>query len=162
MLFLSYVKMHFSYIKSKILRRWLNILRINVHSRTYFTQKIHPPPTTRPATRPGPPPYPVHHPTLLPHPACPLSLSPGHDCVAIVATRWCSPCRSAKAVCVGCRSSNNLRTLSIKLCTLSNFLHTLSNILCTLSNILPTLSNIVHTLSNILRTLSNILCNSYL
>ena len=39
MIFLSYVKMHFSYVKSKfdskILCSWLNI----------FTPKIHPPPT---------------------------------------------------------------------------------------------------------------------
>ena len=184
MIYLSYEKMHFSYIKSKILCRWLNILRYHVHSRTFFTPKIHPPLTTRPpppplarhqtlpatrpgppphTTSPGPPPHPASHSTLPatppcqpPHPACPLSL--GHDSVAIVVTRWCSPCCSAKAVCVGQRSSNNLRTLSNKLCALSNFLHTLSNILCTLSNILRTLSNNLCTLSNILCTLSNILC----
>ena len=145
--------MHFSYIKSKILCRWLNILHNYFHSRTFFTPKIHPPPTTTPCppphlalhpNRPATPPYPP------PHPAGPLS--PGHDGVAIVATRWCRPRRSAKAVCVGWRSTNNLRTLSNKLHTLSNFLHTLSNILRTLSNKLHTLSNILHTLSNILRT----------
>ena len=50
MIFFSYVKMHFSYIKSNILRKWLNMLRNYVHSRTFFTQKNHPPPITRPAT----------------------------------------------------------------------------------------------------------------
>ena len=126
MIYLSYEKMHFSYIKSKILCRWLNILRYHVHSRTFFTPKIHPPLTTRPpppplarhqtlpatrpgppphTTSPGPPPHPASHSTLPatppcqpPHPACPLSL--GHDSVAIVVTRWCSPCCSAKAVTV--------------------------------------------------------------
>ena len=113
----SYIKMHFSYVKSNILRRWLNMLRNYVHTRTFFTPKIHPPPITRPATRPGPPPirpaippgpppHPACHPTqpaatpcLRPHSCCPFS--PGHDGVAIVATRWCRPRRSAKAVCVG-------------------------------------------------------------
>ena len=41
MIFLSYVKMHFSYLKSKILRRWLNIPRNYVHFRTFFTLKTH-------------------------------------------------------------------------------------------------------------------------
>ena len=68
--------MHFSYVKSNILRRWLNILRNYVHTRTFFTPKIHPPPITRPATRSGPPPDPARHPTRPatrpgppPHPA---------------------------------------------------------------------------------------------
>ena len=52
--------MHFSYVKSKILCRWLNILYNYVHSRTFFTLKIHPPPTTRPAT-PCPPLHPARH-----------------------------------------------------------------------------------------------------
>ena len=38
--------MHFSYVKWKILLRWLNILCNYVHSRTFFTLKIHPAPTT--------------------------------------------------------------------------------------------------------------------
>ena len=107
--------MHFSYVKSNILRRWLNILRNYVHSRTFFTLKIHPPPTTLPAplplpaTRPGPPPdlpatrlashptlpdtppcqppHPAHHP-ILPA-AFPDSLAHlvSHDGAASVATR---------------------------------------------------------------------------
>ena len=58
--------MHFTYEKSKILRMWLNILRNYVHSRTFFTQKIHPPP-------PPPPPPPAPHPTL---PATPPARHP--------------------------------------------------------------------------------------
>ena len=56
MIFFSYVKMHFSYVKSNILCKWLNMLRNYVHARTFFTPKIHPPPITLPATLPGPPP----------------------------------------------------------------------------------------------------------
>ena len=50
MIFLSYLNMHFFYVKSNILRERPNILLNYVHSRTFFTPKIHPPPTTRPAT----------------------------------------------------------------------------------------------------------------
>ena len=75
MIFFSYIKMHFAYVKSNILRRWLNILRNYVHSRTFFTPKIHPPPITRPATRPGPPPDPARHPTGR-LPAEPARISP--------------------------------------------------------------------------------------
>ena len=50
MIFFSYIKMHFSYVKSNILRRWLNMLRNYVHTRTFFTLKIHPPLITLPAT----------------------------------------------------------------------------------------------------------------
>ena len=62
--------MHFSYVKTKFLHRWLNILCNYVHSRTFSTPKIHPHPTTppppplSPATRPCKPPYPTPHPTL--------------------------------------------------------------------------------------------------
>ena len=51
MIFFSYVKMHFSYVKSNIIRKWLNMLRNCLHARTFFTPKIHPPPITLPATR---------------------------------------------------------------------------------------------------------------
>ena len=37
----SYIKMHFSYLKSNISRKWLNMLRNYVHARTFFTPKIH-------------------------------------------------------------------------------------------------------------------------
>ena len=87
MIFLSYVKMHFSYVKSKIRHRCLNILRNFVHSKTFFTPKIHPPlitrpappPTpparhpTRPATRPDPPSHPARHPTRPATPPGPVS-----------------------------------------------------------------------------------------
>ena len=63
-------KMHFSYVKSNILWKWLNMLRNYVHARTFFTPKIHPPPITRPATRPCPPPDPARHQTRpATHPA---------------------------------------------------------------------------------------------
>ena len=82
MIFLSYTKMHFSYVKSNILHRWLNILHNYVHTRTLFTPKIHPPLITQPATWPGQPPDPAshltllatdlaHHPTLPATPPCP-------------------------------------------------------------------------------------------
>ena len=110
MTFLSYIKMHFSYLKSNVLRRWLNILSNYVQSRTFFTPKIHPPQTTRPhpptwpATLPGPPPdrpatqpaqpsHPARHPTLPATPPClpafPDSLARlvSHYGVASVATR---------------------------------------------------------------------------
>ena len=97
MIFLSYVKMHFSYVKSKILNRWLNILLNYVHSRTFFTLKMpttRPDPPSLPAT--GLPPHPARHPTLptttLPAtppcwPAFPDSLARlvSHYCVASVA-----------------------------------------------------------------------------
>ena len=117
--------MHFSYVKTKFLHRWLNILCNYVHSRTFTTPNIHPPPTTMPPPPPSaPPPDPASHPTLPPIPPCqpphlahhptrattthPVGiLRQGHDGVAIVATRWCHPRHSAKAVCVGCRSTSN-------------------------------------------------------
>ena len=88
MIFFSYVKMHFSYVKSNILCKWLKMLRNYVHARTFFTPKIHPHPITWPATRPGPPPdqasqptrpatHPARHPTL---PATPPSLPPHPAC----------------------------------------------------------------------------------
>ena len=40
MIFFSYIKIHFSYVKSNILRRWLNMLRNYVHTRTFFNPKI--------------------------------------------------------------------------------------------------------------------------
>ena len=75
MIFFSYVNMHFSYVKSNILHKWLKMLRNYVHARTFFTPKIHPPPITRPATRPGPPPDPARHPTGR-LPAEPARISP--------------------------------------------------------------------------------------
>ena len=44
MIFLSYIKMHFANVKREILHSWLNILGNYVHSRTFFTPKIHPHP----------------------------------------------------------------------------------------------------------------------
>ena len=58
--------MFFSYIRSNILCRCLNILCNHVHCRTVFTPKIHPPPPPWPAPPPGPPP----HQGQPPHPAC--------------------------------------------------------------------------------------------
>ena len=114
----SYVKMHFSYVKSNILRKWLNMLCNYVHARTFFTPKIHPPPITRPATRPGPPPDPARHPTrpathppshparhptqpatppsLPPHPAC----DPTHVAHSARATTASRSLRRAGAVLV--------------------------------------------------------------
>ena len=126
MIFLTYLEMHFSSVKLNILCRWSNILCDYVHTRTFFTPKIHPPLITWPTTWPCPPPDPARHPALPATPPCPpphparhptspattpclrprssSPLSPGHDCDAIVATRWCHPRCSAKAVCVGWRS----------------------------------------------------------
>ena len=120
MIFLSYVKMHYSFVKSNIQRRWLNILCNYVHSRTFFTPDPSPsdhparhltlpatrpgPPAppdptrhpTRPATRPGPPPHPARHPTL---PATPfLTSQPGprrrrDRCDALVpSSSFCEGC----------------------------------------------------------------------
>ena len=55
---------------------WLNILRKYVHTRTFFTLKIHPPLITLPATWPCQPPDPASHLTLPAthpayHPPCP-------------------------------------------------------------------------------------------
>ena len=94
MIFLSYVKMHFFYVKLNILRKWSNILlkffvTIFTPEHSLLRRSIpsdhlahlarhptgrHP---TRPATRPGPPPDLNRHPTQPatppgppPHPAC--------------------------------------------------------------------------------------------
>ena len=114
MIFFSHVKMHFSYVKSNILCKWLNMLRNYVHARTFFTLKIHPPPITRPATRPGPPPDPARHPSgppshqarhptqpatpprLPPHPAC----EPTHVAHSARATTASLSLRCAGAVLV--------------------------------------------------------------
>ena len=77
-IFLSYVKMHFSYVKSKILCRWLDILRNYDHSRILITQKVHPllppgQPPPPPPPGPGPPPDPTRHPTRPTNPPCPSS-----------------------------------------------------------------------------------------
>ena len=86
MIFLSYVKMHFSYVKSKILHKWLNILHkfyvtmfTPEHSLLQRSTPLLSPgqPShlashqTLPATWPCQPPYLALHPTLLPpHPVC--------------------------------------------------------------------------------------------
>ena len=136
MIFLSFVKMHFSYVKSKVLRRWLNILRNYVHSRTFFTPKIHPPPTTRPARPlarsprpPGQPPDPARHPTqpATTRPATPPCLPAFPDSLAsgMTASR---ALRRASAVLI------LLQWLCVwgasQRATPSNILHIPSNILC--------------------------------
>ena len=90
--------MHFSYVKSKILRRWLNILHNYVHSRTFFTLKIHPPQTTMPAprpplpaTRPCPPPDPACHPTLPATPPCPPPYQARHYQASHPTLQGCLP-----------------------------------------------------------------------
>ena len=64
MIFFSYIKRHFSYVKLNILCRWLNILCNYVHTRTFFTPKIHPPPITLLSTLLGPPPDLARHLTM--------------------------------------------------------------------------------------------------
>ena len=137
--FFSYIKMHFSYVsRISYVGGWICyvIMFTPEHSLLQWSiplQSPGPPPDparqlTLPATWPGPPPdpalhppcqlsHPARHPTspattpcLRPHSFCPFSQ--GYDGVTIVATRWCCPRHSAKAVCVGWRSINNLHTLS--------------------------------------------------
>ena len=119
-IFLSYVKMHFSYVKSKILCRWLDILRNYDHSRILITQKVHPllppgqppppSPRPRPATRPDPPPDPTHQPTLpvIPpgppsHPARhhPARLAPPPHTQACLPRQPCQP-RQPRRRCKRC------------------------------------------------------------
>ena len=71
MIFLSYVKMHFLYIKSHILYKWLNLLHNYVHSRT--SPKIHPLLTTLPTIPPG---QPLHQASHLTLPATPPGTHP--------------------------------------------------------------------------------------
>ena len=61
MIFLSYVKMHFFYVKSNILRKWLNILR--KFYVTMLTPKHSLLRRSIPLRPPGPPPHPARHPT---------------------------------------------------------------------------------------------------
>ena len=89
MIFLSYVKMHFFYVKSNILRKWSNILRNYVHSRTFFIPKIHPLQTTRPTIPPCLPPRQASHLTL---PATPPGPPPDlPSCQASHPTRPANP-----------------------------------------------------------------------
>ena len=91
MIFFFYVNMHFSYVKSNILRKWLKMLRNYVHARTFFTPKIHPPPITLPATRPGPPPDQASHQTRpATHPACHPTL-PAQEKIGFSKTLYPSP-----------------------------------------------------------------------
>ena len=157
--------MHFSYVKTKFLHRWLNILCNYVHSRTFSTPKINPPPTTMPppppqprhqtlqATLPYPPSHPASHltwPTTPPGPPPPTLLAfSGRDTTASLSLP------RAGAILV------ILQRLYVwgagQPATLSNILHAPSNILHTVSNILSNLSNILRTPSNNLRTPSNII-----
>ena len=129
----SYVKMHFSFVKSNILCKWLRILfKFYV---TMFTPEHsllrrsipsnHPARLpTLPATPPCQPPHLARHPTLPATLSCPpptlhptppcLPASPdclavllSHNCVVSVATRKCSPCPPVTAVCVWCKSTCN-------------------------------------------------------
>ena len=100
--------MHFSYVKSYILRKWLNIL--SKFYKTMFTIEQSLLQRSIPLQPPGQPPHPASHPAppatrpcLPPDPAChstlpstppclpafPDSLARllSHDCVASVATR---------------------------------------------------------------------------
>ena len=91
MIFLCYVKMHFSYVKLNILRKWSNILcKFHVimltleHSILWRSTPLLPPSQpphqasypSLPATRTGLPPHPASHPTMPATPPC-LPAFPG-------------------------------------------------------------------------------------
>ena len=102
MIFLSYVKMHFSYVKSKILLTWLNILRkfyvamfTPEHSLLWRSIPLQPsgqPPhptrlPTLPASRPGH--HPARHPTLPARAATPPALPAFPDSLASLLSYAC-------------------------------------------------------------------------
>ena len=167
-IFLSYVKMHFSYVKSKILCRWLDILRNYDHSRILITQKVHPllppgqpppplPPAparhpTRPATRPDPPTHPARHPTWPSIPPCTPPPGPPGPATphAGLPSQTALPASSATTALQALRRAGAVLVLLQRLCvwgasqraTPSNILLTPSNILHTPSKVLPALSKI--------------------
>ena len=116
---------------------WLNIRCNFVHSRTFFTPKIHPPLTTwpaprlahdqnRPATRPGPSPDPAPHPTQAPPP--PPCLPPR---LAGLPSQTALPASSATTASRALRCTSAVLVLLQRLCvwgasqhaTPSNILH---------------------------------------
>ena len=127
MIFLSYIKMHFSYVKSNILCNWLNIL--GKHYLIVFTPENSLPRRSSQLRPPGLPPYPASHLTQpATRPCLPFGLSPPpvtaclpslpafptclpillrHEGVANVARLWCHPRPLVKAVCMRCKSKCN-------------------------------------------------------
>ena len=171
---LSGVKMHFFYVKSKILRMWLIILcnfYVTMfrpeHSLLRRSIPLLPPcpHPTLPATRPYPRSHPACHSTLPSTPPCLPATTPCQPSATTASWAW----RRACAVLVVLLrlyvwGEVNLQPHPIfythhliSYIPYSNILLILSNILRTLSNILLTLSKILHTLSKILCTLSKII-----
>ena len=130
-----------------------------VHSRTFFTPKIHPPPITSyhlaclPSLPCSQPPYQASHPTL---PATPPCLPPNPACLSCLPSQTALPASSATTALQALRRASAVLVLLQQLCvcgasqraTPSNILHTPSNILCTPSKILHTPSKILCTPSN--------------
>ena len=150
--------MHFSYVKSNILRKWLKMLRNYVHARTFLLRR------SIPLRSPGPPPDQARHPTRPATPPCP----PPHP--AGLHSRAVLPASSATTASLALRRACAVLALLQRLCvcgaskraTPSNILHTPSNILRTPSDILRTPSKILHTPSKILHNPSKILHKSCL
>ena len=113
---LSYIKMHFSYVKSKILSMWLNILlKFYV---TMFSPEHSLLLRSIPLRPPGPPPDPTPHPTPPFTPPCqpphPAGLPSQTALPASSATTASRALQRASAVlvllqrlCVGCKSTCN-------------------------------------------------------
>ena len=152
-IFLSYVKMHFSYVKSKILCRWLDILRNYDHSRILITQKVHPllpPGQPPPPLPPAPARHPARHPTWPSIPPCTPPPGPPGPATphAGLPSQTALPASSATTALQALRRAGAVLVLLQRLCvwgasqraTPSNILHTPSNILCT-----PWPSNILRT-----------------
>ena len=148
--------MHFSYVKSKILSMWLNILlKFYVtmfspeHSLLLRSIPLRPPGQppdparhpTRPPIPPRPSPHPASHPTLQ---AC-LPRQPCQPRQRRRRRERCNALVQSLSFCNGCVWGASQRA------TPSNFLHTPSNILCTPFNILCNPSKILHIPTNILR-----------
>ena len=180
---------HFSYVKSNVLCKWLNILRKwyvivftpenSLLQRSILLWPPGPPPhptqpanwpcqpsypashPTRPATRPCPPPCPASLPSLPAFPAC------LYDGVALVVRACTILVLLQRPYVWGAAGASPIATPLISyIPNVKSYLPPLnirctpSKILCNPSNILCTPSDILPTPSNIVCTPSNFLCTT--